>query len=380
METLPTTPSLISCFAKLKDPRQEEKINHKLSEILLIVLCGTICGANSWRDYVAFGKSKLSYLEKFSDFANGIPSKNTFARVFAALDPDCFKACFISWVQSLQNHVPGVIAIDGKTLKRSFDKANAQSAIHMVSAFASETGLVLGQQKTNQKSNEITAIPKLLKLLELNGYIVSIDAMGCQTKIARQIRNQGADYVLALKANQKQLYEDVSLFLSDAVDNNKPGNITDYDENLNKEHGRIETRKCYVSDQLNWLDTKDKWVDLKTIVMIESTREIAGKVSTERRFYITSMEPNARQINQSVRNHWSIENQLHWVMDVTMDEDNSRVRKGNAPENMCMIKHIVLNMLRKAKMKKYNQSSLKGLKKIAGWDNATLDSIICQNF
>ncbi len=197
----------------------------------------------------------------------------------------------------------GVIAIDGKTLKRSFDKANAQSAIHMVSAFASETGLVLGQQKTNQKSNEITAIPKLLKLLELNGCIVSIDAMGCQTKIARQIRNQGADYVLALKANQKQLYEDVSLFLSDAIDNNKPGNITDYDKNLNKEHGRIETRKCYVSDQLNWLDTKDKWVDLKTIVMIESTREIAGKVSTERRFYITSMEPNARQINQSVRNH-----------------------------------------------------------------------------
>ena len=276
--------------------------------------------------------------------------------------------------------MPGVIAIDGKTLKRSFDKANAQSAIHMVSAFASETGLVLGQQKTNKKSNEITAIPKLLKLLELNGCIVSIDAMGCQTKIARQIRNQGADYVLALKANQKQLYEDVSLFLSDAVDNNKPGNITDYDENLNKEHGRIETRKCYVSDQLNWLDTKDKWVDLKTIVMIESTREIAGKVSTERRFYITSMEPNARQINQSVRNHWSIENQLHWVMDVTMDEDNSRVRKGNAPENMYMIKHIVLNMLRKAKMKKYNQSSLKGLKKIAGWDNVTLDSIICQNF
>ena len=380
METLPTTPSFISCFAKLKDPRKEEKINHKLSEILLIVLCGTICGANSWRDYVTFGESKLSYLKKFSDFANGIPSKNTFARVFAALDSDCFKACFISWVQSLQNHVPGVIAIDGKTLKRSFDKANAQSAIHMVSAFASETGLVLGQQKTNQKSNEITAIPKLLKLLELNGCIVSIDAMGCQTKIARQIRNQSADYVLALKANQKQLYEDVSLFLSDAVDNNKPGNITDYDENLNKEHGRIETRKCYVSDQLNWLDTKDKWVDLKIIVMIESTREIAGKVSTERRFYITSMEPNARQINQSVRNHWSIENQLYWVMDVTMDEDNSRVRKGNAPENMCMIKHIVLNMLRKAKMKKYNQSSLKGLKKIAGWDNATLDSIICQNF
>ena len=343
-------------------------------------MCGTICGANSWRDYVEFGKSKLSYLEKFSDFANGIPSKNTFARVFATLDSDCFKACFISWVQSLQNHVPGVIAIDGKTLKRSFDKANAQSAIHMVSAFASETGLVLGQQKTNQKSNEITAIPKLLKLLELNGCIVSIDAMGCQTKIARQIRNQGADYVLALKANQRQLYEDVSLFLSDAVDNNKPGNITDYDENLNKEHGCIETRKCYVSDQLNWLDTKDKWVDLKTIVMIESTREIAGKVSTERRFYITSMEPNARQINQSVRNHWSIENQLHWVMDVTMDEDNSRVRKGNAPENMCMIKHIVFNMLRKAKMKKYNQSSLKGLKKIVGWDNTTLDSIICQNF
>ena len=174
---------------------------------------------------------------------------------FAALDSDCFKACFISWVQSLQNHVPGVIAIDGKTLKRSFDKANAQSAIHMVSAFASETGLVPGQQKINQKSNEITAILKLLKLLELNGCIVSIDAMSCQTKIARKIRNQGADYVLALKANQKQLYKDLSLFLSDAVDNNKPGNITDYDENLNKEHGRIETRKYYVSDQLNWLDT-----------------------------------------------------------------------------------------------------------------------------
>ena len=367
-------------FSNLKDSGMQEKIDYPLSEILLIVLCGTICGADSWRDYVIFGKAKLPYLKKFSAFANGIPSKNTFSRVFAALDPQCFEACFINWVQSLQSQLSGVIAIDGKTLRRSFDKANAQSAIHMVSAFSSETGLVPGQQAVDRKSNEITAIPKLLQLLELKGCIISIDAMGCQTKIARQIRKQEADYVLALKANQKQLHEDISLFLSDAIDNNRQAHITDYNESFNKEHGRIETGRCYVSDQLDWLDNKEKRADLKTIVMIESIREIADKVSMERRYYITSMEPDAERINQSIRSHWSIENQLHWVMDVTMGEDDSRVRKDNAPENMSMIKHITLNMIRNAKVNRYKQSSLKGLRKAAGWDNAALNFIICQNF
>lgn len=380
MNMLKNTPSFIDHFSSLKDPRNQDQIDYPLSEILLVVLCGTICGADSWRDYVNFGKAKLSYLKKFSAFMNGIPSKNTFSRVFSLLDPDSFKTCFIRWVQSLQSQLSGVIAIDGKTLKGSFDKANSQSAIHMVSAFAHEVGLVLGQKKVDQKSNEITAIPKLLKLLEIKGCIVSIDAMGCQTKIARQICNQKANYVLALKANQKQLYEDVSLFLLDAVDNNKHSRITDYHESFNKEHGRIETRKCYVSNQLEWLDNKDKWADLKTIVMIESTREVADKISTERRFYIASMEPDAKQINQSIRDHWSIENQLHWVMDVTMGEDGSRVRKDHAPENMSIIKHITLNMIRNAKAKKYKQSSLKGIRKTAGWDNAALDFIIRQNF
>lgn len=379
-ETLADTPSFIEHFSSLKDPRNQGQINYPLSEILLIVLCGTICGAESWRDYVNFGKAKLSYLKKFSAFVHGIPSKNTFSRVFAALDPQSFKACFISWIQSLQSQLSGVIAIDGKTLKGSFDKANAQSAIHMVSAFASDVGLVLGQQKVDQKSNEITAIPKLLKLLDIKGCIVSIDAMGCQTKIVRQIRKQEADYVLALKANQKQLYEDVSLFLSDAVDNNKQRRITDYHESFNKGHGRIETRKCYVSDQLEWLDNKDKWIDLKTIIMIESIREVADKVSTERRFYIASIAPEAERINQSIRDHWSVENQLHWVMDVTMGEDDSRVRKDHAPENMSIIKHITLNMIRNAKAKKYKHSSLKGIRKTAGWDNTALDFIMRQNF
>ncbi len=258
METLSETAAFTEHFSNLKDPRNQDQINYPLSEILLVVLCGTICGAESWRDYVNFGNAKLSYLKKFSAFMNGIPSKNTFSRVLAALDPTSFKTCFIHWMQSLQSQLSGVIAIDGKTLKGSFDKANDQSAIHMVSAFASEEGLVLGQQKVDQKSNEITAIPRLLKLLEIKRCIISIDAMGCQTKIARQIRQQKANYVLALKGNQGLLHEDVSLFLSDAVDHEKQANITDYHQSFNKAHGRIKTRKCYVSDQLQWLENKEK--------------------------------------------------------------------------------------------------------------------------
>lgn len=326
-----------------------------------------------------FGKAKIDYLKQFSSFSNGIPSKNTFARVFMALDPQCFKSCFINWVQSLQTQLSGVVATDGKTLRKSFDKASSKSAIHMVSAFASETNLVLGQQKVDEKSNEITAIPELLKLLELKGCIVSIDAMGCQTKIAEQIRNKEADYILALKGNQTQLHKDVSLFLSSDVDN-KQKYITDSYESIDKAHGRIETRKCYVSDKIDWLDNKDKWSGLKTIVMIESTRETKGKVSKERRYYITSLSPDAKKINHAIRSHWSIENQLHWVMDVTMGEDDSRVRKDHAPENMSIIKHITLNMIRNAKNNKYKQHSLKGLRKNAGWDNSALDFIIRQNF
>jgi predicted transposase YbfD/YdcC len=366
-------------FDELADPRIERKKLYPLIEILLIVICGTICGAESWRDFVLCGNEKLEYLRKFFSYQNGIPCKNTFARVFAALNPESFKYCFLSWIQSMQEVLKGFIAIDGKTLRGSFDSASNQSAIHMVSAFATEARLVLGQEKVNEKSNEITAIPKLLKLLDIRGCIVSIDAMGTQKAIAEQIRDQEGDYVLALKGNQGTLHEDVQLFLDTEIAKQTSSKITDFCEEFDKGHGRIETRKCYVSDQLDWLEQKSQWKDLKTIAIIEEKREINGKISVERRYFISSLPAKAKQIAYAVRMHWGIENNLHWVLDMTFREDESRIRTDHAPENMGMIKHIALNMLRNGQ-KKFKNISLKGLRKKAGWGDSTLDLILAENF
>jgi len=371
--------SFESYFGKIKDPRIDRKKLYPLVEILFVVLCGSICGAESWRDFVLFGKAKLDFLKQYYDFKQGIPSKNTYARVFAALDTESFKVEFVGWVKSLQTLLQEVIAIDGKTLCNSSNEAMDGSAIHMVSAFATEARLVLAQQKVTEKSNEITAIPKLLDLLDLKGHIVTIDAMGTQKAIAKQIIDQGGDYILALKGNQGTLNEDLRLFLEAELKESGSSAITERYEDVDKGHGRIETRKCYVSDKINWLTQKEQWAGLKTVIMIEEKQEIKGKSSTERRFFISSLPPTAERIAYAVRSHWSIENCLHWTLDVVFNEDQCRVRKDNAGENMALIRHITINMLNNAK-KLFQNIGLKALRKKAGWDNETISLIFRQNF
>jgi len=371
--------TLLNYFDALKDPRINRKKLYPLNEILLVVLCGTICGAESWRDFVIFGKEKLDFLKSILEFKNGVPSKNTFARVLAVIDPKEFKECFINWVKSFQEVLGKLIAIDGKTLRGSFDTSKGQSAIHMVSAFASELRLVLGQEKVDEKSNEIKAIPELLKMLNLTGAIVSIDAMGCQTAIAEKIIAKGADYVLALKGNQGTLHDDVKLYLDDLVEKKVKNVIHDYAEEIEKGHGRIEKRKCWVTENIGWLQNKEEWDHLKSISVIESERQIGEKVMVERRYYISSLEAKAQRLNGIVRQHWSIENILHWTLDVVFNEDYSRVRGRFAAENMAIIRHVALNLLQRAKGN-YKDTSLKALRKKAGWGDETLRQLLLQKF
>ena len=302
-------------FGVLKDPRVKRLKLYPLTEVLFVVLCGTIWGAESWRDFVIFGKEKIDFLRVHYPFLNGIPSKNTYARVFAALDTEAFKLCFIEWVKSLQTGVNSVIAIDGKTLRNSLDNATGLSAIHMVSAFATDARLVLAQQKVDEKSNEIKAIPKLLNLLDLKGQIVTIDAMGTQKAIAKQIIEQEGDYVLALKGNQGSLNDDVRLFLETEIKTSNSTVIEDRHEEADKGHGRIEVRKCIVSSQMDWLKQKSDWAGIKTIAMIEESQQVGDKISVERRFFISSLPADAQKIAGAVRAHWLIENALHWTLD-----------------------------------------------------------------
>lgn len=368
-----------SHFGQLQDPRIERHKLYPLSEILFVVLCGSICGAESWRDFVLFGKEKLDFLQNYYSFENGIPCKNTFARVFAALDPEKFKLCFVEWVKSLQTILSSIIAIDGKTLCKSFDKASGKTAIHMVSAFATEARLVLAQQKVSEKSNEITAIPQLLALLDLKGHIVTIDAMGTQRAIAKQIIEKEGDYVLALKGNQGNLNEDVRLFLETELEKSSSSALSVPHTEYDKGHGRIETRRCVVSSKIDWLENKSQWAGLKTIAMLEESQEINGKKTVERRFFISSLPAEPKRIAEAVRAHWLVENGLHWTLDVVFNEDNSRVRKDNAGENMAIVRHITLNMLNNAK-KLFKNVALKALRKKAGWGNDTLSLILTQNF
>lgn len=367
------------CFMELKDPRVDRTKFYPLVEILFIVLCGSICGAESWRDFVDFGEERIDFLRNYYKFKNGIPSKNTFSRVFAALDSEMFKKCFIEWVKSLQELFNEVIAIDGKTLCGSADHLNGRSAIHMVSAFASGAKLILAQQIVDEKSNEITAIPKLLDLLDLRGHTVTIDAMGTQKAIAKQIIDQGGDYILALKGNQGRLNDDIRLFLETELNKVQTTAIEDQHFDVDKGHGRIETRHCLVSSQIDWLGQKQEWAGLKTVIMVEETQETKEKQSIDRRFFISSLPPEAQRLSSAIRAHWSVESQVHWVLDVVFNEDQSSVRKDNAAENMALVRHITLNMLNNAK-KQIKNTGLKALRKKAGWGDKTLRFILEQNF
>jgi predicted transposase YbfD/YdcC len=342
--------SLTEHFADLEDPRAKHLTDHKLLDIVMIAICAVICGAESWTDVELFGNERLMWLKQFLELKNGIPSHDTFSRVFARLNPSQFQSCFISWVQSVFQKTAGqVLAVDGKSVRRSHDRANGQEAIHIVSAWATANHLVLGQQKVNDKSNEITAIPELLRLLEINGCIVTIDAMGCQTEIAEQIIDQGADYLLTVKGNQPHLLEDMTFFFKLAEQDEFRKVEHSYARTVNKGHGRIETRYCWVisgEENLQFLRDFGQWKHLGSMVKITSERQMNGKTTSETRYYITSLAADAKKLLKAARSHWGVENSLHWVLDVAMGEDNSRIRKDYAPENMAVLRRIAVNLLK----------------------------------
>lgn len=336
-----------------------------------MTFCGVIAGCDSWDDLELFGKTKIDYLKQYLPFKHGAPSDDTLRRFFRVLDPEKFEACFMRWVQSFQiNLEEKIVAVDGKTSRRSFDGEN--DAMHMISAFASEIGIVLGQLKVDGKSNEITAIPQLLDILDIEGAIVTIDSMGCQSKIVEKIINKKADYVLGLKGNQSSLHNDVKLLFEKKPEKTKFSAV----EESEKGHGRIEKRICTVTEDIDWLRSEHPhWKALRSIAEVESMRDIKGKVSVEKRYYISSHPGNPGVISNAIRQHWGVENKLHWVLDICFGDDHSRIRKGNAPRNMAVIKKTALNLFQMIK-KNHPRISLKRMRKLAGWDNDFLNTVL----
>lgn len=343
-------------FSKVTDPRVDRTKEHKLIDIIAIAICAVICGAEGWVDIELFGKSKLSWLKTFLELPNGIPSHDTFGRVFSQINAEEFQLAFYEWVWAVNEIVPGqIVNLDGKQLRGSKDKVLGKRAIYMVSAWAEENELVLGQRKVDEKSNEITAIPELLKMLALSGCIVTIDAIGTQTTIAKTIVEAEADYVLSVKENQGHLYEDISvLFGVDQAQDFKYASL-EYAQTTNKGHGRLEVRECWSTSHPQYLDLireRENWMGLESIAMVVSTRIMDGKETKKVRFYISSLPSEAQRLLQIVRKHWSIENDLHWVLDVALNEDHSRIRKDQAPENFAVLRHIALKLLKQEKTAK----------------------------
>ena len=358
--------SLIEHFANIEDPRQHQ-VDHLLIDVLTIAICGVICGADNWVEIEQFGQAKKKWFGQFLRLLNGIPSHDTFGRVFAAIEPGQFQQSFINWIQAVTDLTAGeVVPIDGKQLRGSYDKANGKAAIYMVSAWASQNNLVLGQVKVDDKSNEITAMPQLLQLLELTGCIVTTDAMGCQAKIAELIIERGADYVLALKQNHPGTYDDVHSLFSYALE--QGGVDCDYHQTIDKGHGRLEIRHCWTlsdPEYLIYLRNRSKWLGLQTLVMVRSERTVDGQTSSEIRYFLSSLAADAHQHLQVVRSHWHIENKCHWILDVAFREDLARIRQGNADQNFSVLRHIALNLLKQEHSAK---CGVKAKRLKAGWD------------
>jgi predicted transposase YbfD/YdcC len=363
MKSIPSA-SILQHFSSLPDPRIQRGKRHELSHIFFIAICAVICGANDWVAIETYGKSKKSWFKKVLGLKNGIPSHDTFNHVFAVIDTQQFSECFSRWIADIATLSEGeVIAIDGKCLRRSIDTASKKAAIYIVSAWANTNQLVLSQQKVDDKSNEITAIPKLLNKMNISGAVITIDAMGCQTKIAERIVEKKADYLLSLKGNQGTLHEDVQLYFDSKHTCPEVGY-----ETFDGEHGRFEKRAVFASSDIDWLkDLHPKWTGLKSIIAVTAERETAKKTSRETRYFISSLDAtDPKRLGYIVRAHWGIENNLHWVLDTAFQEDDQRTRLGNSAANMAILRHIALNLIKSDKTIKIG---IKNRRLKAGWDD-----------
>jgi predicted transposase YbfD/YdcC len=359
----------VECWEELDDPRSGNAALHDFHELLMIALCAVLCGGQSAVEMALFAKAKEPFLRGFLKLANGLPSHDTFSRLFRQLDPEQFRAVFQRFMAKFSIQCQGVIAIDGKVLRRSFDKASGKSALHMVSAWGCEQRMVLAQIATDAKSNEITAVPKLLEMLSLKGTIVTVDALNCQRSIADQIVKQGGDYALALKGNQGSMHDDVRLHLDDPeckAATSKP--------DVDAGHGRIETRTATVSTDIAFLQENHEWPGLMAVGKVVRIRETLAKTTTETAYYLLSAALSPERLNEVARQHWGVENRLHWRLDVIMNEDQDRTRLGNGPENLAILRHMALN----AMQKEGSKGSLRGKIKHAGWNDAFLSKLLAQ--
>jgi predicted transposase YbfD/YdcC len=363
--------SLLAHFQTLEDPRLERSRLHLLIDIIALTICAVICGADSWVEVQKYGDAKYDWLKGFLRLPNGIPSHDTFGRVFAALAPEQFRACFADWVSSIAGQL-GLkhIAIDGKTLRGSQDRGKGKSALHLISAWAVENHLTLGQEAVDSKSNEITAIPRLLAMLDLHGALVTIDAMGCQKEIAKQVVEQGGDYVLTVKENQPKLYEQIERLEEAALEDEYAGCSSCCTQE--QSHGRQELRACWVLSDLDVLQERAKWPGLQSVIVVVRERTAGAKNTCEKHYYISSRKMSAEQFLKVIRGHWGIENSLHWTLDVTFDEDRSRVRKDHGPENLALLRRMAVSMLKAEGSK----GSIRGKRLIAGWNNDFMEKVL----